>query len=113
MPLLGNGRCFGSEPSSSVYHPIYLIVSNPTLFDFLNPKGDLLEPPSSSHPIKTRGYELCPALIALVRENSFARTKEESPYIHLRGFEQICSIIVFEGMTRQTLKWKLFLFLLT
>jgi hypothetical protein len=87
--------------------------SNPTPFDFLAPKGDLLEPPSSSHPIKTRGYELRPAPIALVRENSFAITKEESLYIHLRGFEQICSIILNEGMTQQTLKWKLFPFSLT
>jgi hypothetical protein len=52
--------------------------SNSALFDFSAPKGDLLEPPSSSHPFKARGYELCPALIALVRENSFAGTKEES-----------------------------------
>jgi hypothetical protein len=54
-----------------------------------------------------------PALIALVRENSFARTKEESPYINLRGFEKICSIIIIEVMTQQTLKWKLFQFSLT
>jgi hypothetical protein len=40
--------------------------SNPTLFDFSAPKGDLLEPSSSSHPVTTHGYELRPALIALV-----------------------------------------------
>jgi hypothetical protein len=34
----------------------------------------------------------------LVQENSFAWTKEESTYIHLWGFEQVCSIIVIEGM---------------
>jgi hypothetical protein len=87
--------------------------SDPTLFEISTPKGDHLEPPSSSHPINTCGYELRPALIALVRETSFAGTKEESLYIHLRGFEQICSIIVIEGMTQQTLKWKLFPFSLT
>jgi hypothetical protein len=84
--------------------------SDPTLFEISAPKGDHLEPPPSSHPIKTPSYELRPALIALVRENSFLGTKEESPYIHLQGFEQVCSIIVIEGMNHQTLKWKLFPF---
>jgi hypothetical protein len=50
-PLSGNGNCFDPEPSSFVYHPIYPMDSNSTLFDFLAPKGDLLEPPSSSHHI--------------------------------------------------------------
>jgi hypothetical protein len=36
--------------------------------------------------------------------------KEESPYIHLRGFDQIFSIIVIKGMTQQTIKWKPFPF---
>jgi hypothetical protein len=84
--------------------------SDPTLFDFSAQKGDHLEPPPSSHTIKTLSYELRPALIALVRENSFAGTKEQSPYIHLRGFEQVFSIIVLDGMTQQTIKWKLFPF---
>jgi hypothetical protein len=109
-PLPGNGSYFDPEPSSSVYRPIYLMDFDPTLFEISAPKGDHLEPPSLSHPIKTLSYELRPALIALVRENSFAGTKEESPYIHLRGFEQVCSIIVIEGMNQQTLKWKLFPF---
>jgi hypothetical protein len=97
-PLPGNGSCFDPEPSSSVYHPIYPMGSDPTLFEISTPKGDHLEPPPSSHPIKTPSYELRPALIALVREKSFAGTKDESPYIHLRGFEQVFLIIVIEGM---------------
>jgi hypothetical protein len=32
------------------------------------PKGELLEPPKSSHPILTDGYEICPAFIVMVRE---------------------------------------------
>jgi hypothetical protein len=83
---------------------------DPTLFEISTPKGGHLEPPPSSHPIKTPSYELRPALIALVRENSFAGTKEESPYIHLQGFEQVFSIIIIEGTNQQTLKWKLFPF---
>jgi hypothetical protein len=84
--------------------------SDPTLFDISARKGDHLEPPPSSHPIKASSYELRLDLIALVQENSFAGTKEESPYIHLRGFEQVCSIVVIEGMNQQTLKLKLFPF---
>jgi hypothetical protein len=71
---------------------------DPTLVEISAPKGGHLEPRPSSHPIKTPSYELLPTLIALVQENLFAGTKEESPYIHLQGFEQVCSIIVIEGM---------------
>jgi hypothetical protein len=84
--------------------------SDPTLFEISAPKTDHLEPPPSSHPIKTSSYELHLALIALVQENSFTGTEAESPYIHLRGFKQVCSIIVIEGMNQQTLKWKPFPF---
>jgi hypothetical protein len=52
-----------------MYHPIYHMDSDPTLFDFSTPKGDHLDPKPSSYPIKTMSYELRPALIALVREN--------------------------------------------
>jgi hypothetical protein len=109
-PLPGNGSCFDTEPSSSAYHSTYLMDLDPTLFEISSPKGDHLVPPPSSHPIKTPSYELHPALIALVQENSFIGTKEERPYIHVREFEQVCLIIVIEGMTQQTLKWKLFPF---
>jgi hypothetical protein len=43
------------------------------IYKFFAPKGDLLEPPPSSHPILTDGYELCPAFIAMVQEKSFSR----------------------------------------
>jgi hypothetical protein len=32
------------------------------------PKGELLDPPKTSHPILTDGYEIRPAFIAMVRE---------------------------------------------
>jgi hypothetical protein len=38
---------------------------------FLVPKGDSLEPPPSSHPILTNGYDIRPAFIAIVREQPF------------------------------------------
>jgi len=81
-----------------------------TLWEYSAPKGEFLEPPSSSRPIFTSGYELCPGFIAMVREQSFAGLEGESPYAHLREFEQLCSCLVIRGMTHETLKWKLFPF---
>jgi hypothetical protein len=112
-PLPGNDSCFDPEPSSSVYHPIYLMDSDPTLFEISAPKGDHLEPPLSSHSITTSSYELHPGFIAMVREQGFSGDKDESPYSHLREFEQLCSCLVIAGLSQDTLKWKLFPFSLT
>jgi hypothetical protein len=48
----------------------------PTLAQFSARKGENLEPPSSSYPIHTSGYELRPSFIAMAREQSFAGTEE-------------------------------------
>ena len=77
------------------------------------PKGELLEPPQSSHHILTDGYELHPAFIATVREQTFSREEGKNPYVHLREFEQLCSCLNISGMTHETLKWKLFPFSLS
>jgi hypothetical protein len=110
VPLPGSGSYFDSEPNSSVYHPIYHMDSNPTIFDFSAPKGDHLEPPPSSHSIETSSYELRPGFIAMVREQSFSKDKDESPYSHLCEFEQLCSCLVITRMSQDTLRWKLFPF---
>ena len=39
---------------------------------FAAPTGTQLEPPKSSKPILTPGYELCPSLISMVQEQSFS-----------------------------------------
>jgi len=71
------------------------------IYKFFAPKGDLLEPPPSSHPIIIDGYELCPDLIAMVQEQSFFRLVDEDPYTHLREFENcVCQTIA--GMTQET-----------
>jgi hypothetical protein len=93
-PLPGNDSYSDPKPSSSMYHPIYHMDSNPTLLDFTTPKGDHLEHPPSSHSIETSSYELRPGFIAMVREQSFSGDKDESPYSHLREFEQLCSCLV-------------------
>jgi hypothetical protein len=89
------------------------MYSDPTLFEISTPKGDYLEPPPSSHSITTSSYELRPGFIAMVREQSFSGDKDESPYSHLREFEQLCSCLMIARMSQDTLKWKLFPFSLT
>lgn len=86
---------------------------DPTLFGFLVPKGENVEPSPSSKPILTPSYEVRPGFIAMVREQSFSGDKDESPYSHLREFEQLCPCLVIVGMSQDTLKWKLFPFYLT
>ena len=69
------------------------------IIQLLAPKGELLEPLQSSHPVVTDGYELCPAFIAMVRGQSFSGIEDENPYTHLREFEQLCSCLTIAGMT--------------
>jgi hypothetical protein len=83
------------------------------IFKYSAPKGDSLEPPPPSHPILIDGYELRPAFIAMVREQSFSSIEDKNPYTHLREFEQLCSCLTIAGMTQETIKWKLFLFSLS
>jgi hypothetical protein len=74
------------------------------IFKYSALKGDSLEPPPSSHPILTDGYELRPAFIAMVREQSFSGIEDENPYTHLREIEQLCSCLTIAGMTQETIK---------
>jgi hypothetical protein len=74
------------------------------IYKFFAPKGDLLEPPPSSHPILIDGYELCPAFIAMVQEKSFSGLADKDPYTHLREFELLCYCLTIDGMTQETLK---------
>ena len=79
-------------------------ISHPTA-----PEDACLEPPPPSQPIISPSYELCPSFIAKVQEQSFVGG-DENPYTHLRDFEKLCLCLHIQGMTRDTLKWKLFLF---
>ena len=80
------------------------------IIQLLAPKGELLEPPPSSHPIVFYGYELRPASIAMVLEQSFLGIEDKNPYTHLREFEQLCSCLTIASMPQETIKWKLFPF---
>jgi hypothetical protein len=117
--LPGNGSCASLEPSSSVYPFSFHHLSHTTIMDFTPiyklsiPKGDLLEPLKSLHPILTDGYEIRVAFIAMVREQTLSGKEGENPYIHIREFEQLCSCLNIPSMKHETIKWKLFLFSLS
>ena len=85
-------------------------MEQPSILSFSAPKGELLEPPQSEHPILASSYELHPDLIAMVQKLSFFGLDSENPYHHLREFEQVCSCRAIAGMSHDTLKWNLFPF---
>jgi hypothetical protein len=70
------------------------------IYKYSAPKGDMLEPPPSLHPILIDGYKLHPAFIAVVWDNPFSGLNDENPYTHLREFEHLCSCLTIAGMTQ-------------
>ena len=56
------------------------------LFELSAPRGEFNEPPPSSEPIYTTGYEIRPELISMVREKPFFGFDLENLYHHLRYF---------------------------
>jgi hypothetical protein len=49
----------------------------------------------------------------MVQGQPFSSESNENPYSHLREFEQTCACLHIEGMSDETLRWKLFPFSLT
>src|SRR6185312_4935290 len=101
---------YGIYPVSSL---VFFLLSLPPLpmekpsFHSLSAsRGEFNEPPSSS----ISGFELCPDLIAMVRELSFSGLSIENPDHHLREFEQLCSCFASASMKQDALRWKLFPF---
>ena len=83
-------------------------MEQPSILSFSAPKGELIEPPKSEHPILASSYELSPELITLVQKSSFSGTDSENPYHHLREFEQVCSCRAIAGMSHDTLSGSCF-----
>jgi hypothetical protein len=83
------------------------------IYSFSAPEGKYLEPATSLHHIEAEGYEIHPNFISLVREFNFAGGLDENPYKHLQYFEEICATLMISGINHETLKWKVFPFLLT
>jgi hypothetical protein len=80
------------------------------LYQYGAPTDLSLRPAESSKPILSPGYELSLELIAMAKDQSFSGKVNENPYSHLREFEQIYACLHIEGMSYETLRWKLFSF---
>jgi hypothetical protein len=48
----------------------------------------------------------------MVQTNTFLGIEEEDPYHHLQQFGQTCDCLHIEGMSDETIRWKLFPFTL-
>ena len=83
------------------------------IYQYVKPMSASLEPPESSDPIITPGYELRLYLIKLIWDKSFLGEGDENPYSHLWKSEQTCACLRIAGMSDKTLRWKLFPFSLT
>jgi hypothetical protein len=81
------------------------------LYQYGAPTGTSLKPVESSKPILAPSYELRSRLINMVQDQPFSDEVDENPYSHLREFEQTCACQHIEGMSDETLRWKLFSFL--
>jgi hypothetical protein len=46
----------------------------------------------------------------MVQNQSFSGMVDKNPYLHLQEFEQICDCLHIEGMSNETLRWKIFPF---
>ena len=94
-------------------HPTFSFMdtlnSIPVL-QFSAPTKTSVVPHESSNHIQTCSYRLSPRLIALVQSLSFSGEGDENPYLHIRDFEQTCDYLRIEGISDETLYWKLFPF---
>jgi len=61
----------------------------------------------------TSSFEISPEYIEFVQKQPFSGKGEENPYTHLREFYRVCDLLRIEGMSDDTLKWRLFPFSFT
>jgi hypothetical protein len=80
------------------------------LYQYGAPTSMSLKLAESSKPILSSGYELSPEIINILQDQPFSGDVSENPYSHLCDFEQICACRHIEGMSDETLRWKLFPF---
>jgi hypothetical protein len=80
--------------------------------DFSAPSELSLRPMPSSKPILSDAYKLRPRLIEMVQTNTFFGIEDEDPYHHLQQLEQTCDCLHIEGVSDETIRWKLFPFTL-
>ena len=74
------------------------------IYQYAKPTRACLEPPKSSEPILTLGYELRPCFIKLIRKQSFLGKDDENPNSHLQEIEQAYASLHIAGMSDKTLR---------
>jgi hypothetical protein len=74
------------------------------IYQYAKPTSASLGPPKYVEPILTPGYEMCPSLIKLIRDQSFSREDDENTYSHLQEFERISARLHIAGMPDETLR---------
>jgi len=79
-------------------------MNNTPIYQYAKPTSVSLEPPKSSEPIITPGYELLLGSIKLIQDKSFLREGNKNPYSHLQEFEQTCACLHITGMPDKTLR---------
>ena len=57
-------------------------LESTSIYQYVAPTSARLEPPESSKPILTSGYEMRPCLINMIRDQSFSDEDDENPYFH-------------------------------
>ena len=78
-------------------------MDNTPIYQYAKPASARLEPPKSSKPILTPGYELRPCLVNVVHDQSFSSEDDENPYSYLNEFEQTYACLRIVGMLDETL----------
>jgi hypothetical protein len=73
-------------------------------------KGEFHESPLSSKPNHSSRHELHLGLVAMVQALPFSGHDGENTCQHLLDVKEICSCLSISGMTKDTLRWKLFPF---
>jgi hypothetical protein len=82
-------------------------IDSTLIYQYVAPMSTSHRPKESSKPILTPAYELHLYLVAMVQNLSFSRKVDKNPYLHLQEFEQTYDCLRIEGMSDETLRWKL------
>ena len=85
-------------------------MDNTPLYRYMAPTEQTYRPVLSSKPINTQTYELRPRLVEMVQNHTFSGEQDENPFLHLQKFEETCDCLHIEGMSSETIRWKLFPF---
>ena len=108
----GDGCEVNFQPSLSLSHYsfifyfsfLFTVDSESTpIHQYTAPMSVCLEPPESSKPILTPGYELRPHLINMVQDQPFLGKDDENHYSHLNDFERTYACFRIVGMSDETL----------